>query len=273
MPRRRRSRSAIYRHIRLVRRTQRRLKTRRFLLIGLLVVFGLPLMAAPALAAGSVGTLPAVEGLSSSGFNQDTLIFDRNGILLDDIGLAGDHRIVVPLKEMSPFVKLATIAIEDRTFYQNSGVDLGGIARAAIADYTHHHISQGGSTISQQLVKQVFIGPNPAPTIQRKLREAVLAVNLNSSYSKDQILEMYLNTIYYGSQSYGIESSARTYFSYDGARPDPRAGCHAGGVTAGTHPEQPVAQPQPGEAPAARGAERHAGPEDDHAGAGAGGGQ
>jgi len=212
MPRRRRSRSAIYRHIRLVRRTQRRLKTRRFLLIGLLVVFGLPLMAAPALAAGSVGTLPAVEGLSSSGFNQDTLIFDRNGILLDDIGLAGDHRIVVPLKEMSPFVKLATIAIEDRTFYQNSGVDLGGIARAAIADYTHHHISQGGSTISQQLVKQVFIGPNPAPTIQRKLREAVLAVNLNSSYSKDQILEMYLNTIYYGSQSYGIESSARTYF-------------------------------------------------------------
>ena len=212
MPRRRRSRSAIYRHIRLVRRTQRRMKARRVMLIGLMLIFGLPVMAVPALAAEAVGTLPSVDGLSSSGFNQDTLIFDRHGVLLDDIGLNGDHRIVVPLKDISPFVKQATIAIEDRTFYSNSGVDVGGIARAAVADYSHRHISQGGSTISQQLVKQVFIGPNPPPTIQRKLREAVLAVDLNSRYSKDQILEMYLNTIYYGSQSYGIESSARTYF-------------------------------------------------------------
>ena len=190
----------------------RRSKARRILLLGLMLVFVLPLMAVPALAAGTVGSLPAVSGLSASGLNQDTLIFDRHGILLDDIGLNGDHRIVVPLKYISPFVKQATIAIEDRTFYSNSGIDVGGIARAAVADYTNHHISQGGSTISQQLVKQVFIGPNPPPTIQRKLREAVLAVDLNNSYSKDQILEMYLNTIYYGSQSYGIESSARTFF-------------------------------------------------------------
>ncbi|HEY9288911.1 MAG TPA: transglycosylase domain-containing protein, partial [Candidatus Dormibacteraeota bacterium] len=85
-------------------------------------------------------------------------------------------------------------------------------ARAAVADYTSHHINQGGSTISQQLVKQVFIGPHPAPTIQRKVKEAVLAVDLNRRYSKTQILEMYLNTIYYGSQSYGIEAAARGYF-------------------------------------------------------------
>jgi membrane peptidoglycan carboxypeptidase len=140
------------------------------------------------------------------------LIFDRHGTLIDDIGDHGDHRIVVPLNYMSPLVRQATVAIEDRTFWSNNGVDVGGIARAAIADYTSHHINQGGSTISQQLVKQVFIGPHPAPTIQRKVKEAILAVDLNRSYSKTQILEMYLNTIYYGSQSYGIEAAARGFF-------------------------------------------------------------
>ncbi|HEY8678599.1 MAG TPA: transglycosylase domain-containing protein [Candidatus Dormibacteraeota bacterium] len=182
------------------------------MLLGLLLVFGLPLMAVPALAAETVGNLPAVDGLSASALDQDTLVFDRHGTLLADLGAHGDHRIVVPLTYITPFIKQATIAIEDRTFYDNNGVDVGGIARAAVADYSHHHISQGGSTISQQLVKQVFIGPNPAPTLQRKLKEAVLAVDLNGRYSKDQILEMYLNTIYYGSQSYGIESAARTFF-------------------------------------------------------------
>ena len=171
------------------------------MILSALLIFALPLMAVPAIAAESVGSLPAVDGLSSSGFKQDMLIFDRHGTLIDDIGDHGDHRIVVPLKSMSPYIRQATIAIEDKTFYKNNGIDFGGIARAAIADYTHHHIAQGGSTISQQLVKQVFIGPNPPPTIQRKIREAALAVDLNGRYSKDQILEMYLNTIYYGSQS------------------------------------------------------------------------
>src|SRR5438876_175512 len=122
------------------------------------------------------------------------------------------HRIKVPLTYMSPFVRQASIAIEDRTFYKNNGVDLGGIVRAAMENYSSHRITQGGSTISQQLVKQVFIGPNPPPTIQRKLKEATLAVELNNRYTKDQILELYLNTIYYGSQSYGVEAAARAFF-------------------------------------------------------------
>ena len=212
MPRRRRSRYAFYRRVRLLRQSQRRSKFRRALLLTLVLVIGLPLMAIPALAAESIGTLPAVDGLSSSGLQQDMLIFDRHGTLIDDIGDHGDHRIVVPLTYMSPFIREATVAIEDRTFWTNNGVDLGGIARAAVADYTSRHINQGGSTISQQLVKQVFIGPHPAPTIQRKMKEAVLAVDLNREYSKTQILEMYLNTIYYGSQSYGVEAAARGYF-------------------------------------------------------------
>ena len=212
MPRRRRSRYVFHRRLRLLREGQRRSRIRRIFIIGAVLIFALPLMAVPAIAAESVGSLPAVDGLSASGLKQDMLIFDRHGALIDDIGDHGDHRIVVPLKYISPYVRQATIAIEDKTFYKNNGIDFAGIARAAVADYTHHHIAQGGSTISQQLVKQVFIGPNPPPTIQRKLREAALAVDLNGRYSKDQILEMYLNTIYYGSQSYGIEAAARAFY-------------------------------------------------------------
>jgi membrane peptidoglycan carboxypeptidase len=212
MPRRRLSRYSLHRRLRVLRKSQRRVKSRRVFILVAVFILALPLMVIPAFAAESVGNLPAVDGLSASGLNQDMLIFDRHGTLIDDIGDHGDHRIVVPLTSMSPLIKQATIAIEDRTFYDNKGVDFGGIVRAAVADYSHHHIAQGGSTISQQLVKQVFIGPNPPPTIQRKLREAVLAVDLNSRYSKDQILELYLNTIYYGAQSYGAEAAARGFF-------------------------------------------------------------
>ena len=207
MTSRRRSR----RHVQLWRRRSRA-DLRRVLLLGFLVLFILTAMAIPAVAAQTVGPLPTVQGLSASGLDQDTLIFDRNGVLLADIGASGDHRIVVPLSYISPMLVKATLSSEDRTFFQNSGIDLGGIVRAAFANLTHRKITQGGSTISQQLVKQVFIGPNPAPTLQRKLREGILALELNQRYTKNQILELYLNTIYYGEQTYGVESAARSYF-------------------------------------------------------------
>jgi len=181
-------------------------------ILGLIVVFLLPLMGIPAITAQAVGPLPAVSGLASNKMDQDTLIYDRHGTLLADIGKAGDHRIVVPLNYISPWVVKATLATEDRTFYSNSGIDIGGIVRAAVANYQHHKVKQGGSTISQQLVKQVYIGTNAPADIQRKLKEAILAIELNREYSKNQILEMYLNTIFYGSQTYGIEAAARSYF-------------------------------------------------------------
>jgi len=193
-------------------RRRSRADFRRVLILGLLVVFVLPLLGIPAITAQAVGTLPAVSGLASNKMEQDTLIYDRHGTLLADIGKAGDHRIVVPLNYISPWVVKATLATEDRTFYSNSGIDLGGIVRAAIANYQHHAVKQGGSTISQQLVKQVYIGSNAPADIQRKLKEAILAIELNREYSKNQILEMYLNTIFYGSQTYGIEAAARSYF-------------------------------------------------------------
>jgi 1A family penicillin-binding protein len=212
MPRRRRSRYAFFRRLRLLRESQRRVKVRRVLLLSLAMLLVVPLAAMPVIAAGSVGDLPAIDGLSSSALHQDMLIYDRHGTLIDDIGDHGDHRIVVPLSYISSYVKQASIAIEDKTFYKNNGVDVAGIARAAFENYSNRRITQGGSTISQQLVKQIFIGPNPPPTIQRKLREATLAIELNSRYSKNEILDLYLNTIYYGSQSYGIEAAARSFF-------------------------------------------------------------
>ena len=191
---------------------RRRLGLRRNLIVAFIVVVSLPLTMIPAIGAQTVGPLPAVTGYASSVLPQDMLIFDRHGTLLADVGYQGDHRIAVPLSYISPNVIDATIAIEDHTFYSNTGVDLGAILRAAIADYSHHGIKQGGSTISQQLVKQLFIGPNPDNSLQRKAKEAVLALQMNTHYSKSQILEMYLNTIFYGSQAYGIEAAARSYF-------------------------------------------------------------
>src|SRR2546428_628173 len=208
--RRRRCRPANY-HLHEWRR-RRRVALQRNVRVAFLVASPLPLLTVPALAAQTVGDLPAVTGLSSSALPQDTLIYDRHGNLLADIGDQGEHRIVGHLSYISPNVINATIAVEDHTFYSNNGVDVGAILRAALADYSHRGIKQGGSTISQQLVKQVFIGPHPDNSLQRKAKEAALALELNRRYTKSQILEMYLNTIFYGSQTYGIEAAARSYF-------------------------------------------------------------
>src|SRR5947209_19140600 len=125
MSRRRRRRTGYWAALRWRRRSRNAL--RRVLLLAFMVAFVLPLMTLPAFAVGTVGTLPSVSGLSTTGLNQDMLIYDRNGNLLADIGDQGDHRIVVPLSYISAWLVQATIAAEDHTFYQNQGVDVGGI--------------------------------------------------------------------------------------------------------------------------------------------------
>ncbi len=193
------------------RRKQQRAHTRKVFL-GLLLTVLLVLGAlVPAAVAQAASDLPSVAGISPTQLDQDILIFARNGELLADVGEKGNHRIVIPLDAMSPQMLNATIAIEDRTFYKNSGIDLGGIARAAWADWTHRSIQQGGSTITQQLVKQVIL-KNDAHTIERKAKEAFLALEVNRHYRKRDILEMYLNTVYYGNQSYGVEAAATSIF-------------------------------------------------------------
>jgi membrane peptidoglycan carboxypeptidase len=201
-----------YSRARRARRRRQRGADVRFLFLGLFLTTALVVgVAIPSAVAQAAGDLPSVNGISPAQLDQDILIYDRNGELLADVGAGGDHRIVTPLDTMSPNLVNATVAIEDRTFYKNPGVDVGGILRAGWADYTHHSIRQGGSTITQQLVKQVIL-KNDAHTLERKAKEAYLALEVNNHYRKREILGMYLNTIYYGNQSYGAEAAATSLF-------------------------------------------------------------
>ena len=112
---------------------------------------------------------------------------------------------------MTPWLAKATVAIEDRRFYQHGGVDYLGIARAAWTDVTAGKVVQGGSTITQQLVRNLYTGQER--TFNRKVKEACLAIKLSRRWSKTRILNDYLNTVYYGNHAYGVEAAAQTYFS------------------------------------------------------------
>ncbi|WP_185984058.1 transglycosylase domain-containing protein [Aureimonas mangrovi] len=135
-------------------------------------------------------------------------IVSFDGELLADRGLTGGQ--AVSLDQMSPYIPQAVIAIEDRRFYDHFGVDPIGIARAFFENVSAGDTVQGGSTLTQQLAKNVFLTPDQ--TIQRKIQEAILSLWLEQRFSKDQILEMYLNRVYFGSGATGIQAAARRYF-------------------------------------------------------------
>ncbi|MDW8291891.1 MAG: transglycosylase domain-containing protein [Anaerolineae bacterium] len=147
---------------------------------------------------------------------QTTKIYDRNGALLYEIiDPTGGDRQWVTLEEISPYLICATVAIEDKTFWENQGFDLRGIVRAFIANLQGGAV-QGGSGITQQLVKQVILPPEeragPKRTTAVKIKEVLLAAEITRRYSKRDILEWYLNTNFYGNLAYGIEAAARIYF-------------------------------------------------------------
>jgi penicillin-binding protein 1A len=121
-----------------------------------------------------------------------------------------ERRIFVPLREIPKVLRDAVIAVEDARFYSHFGVDLRGVARAAYANFRHNRIMEGGSTITQQLAKVLFLTPDRR--FERKVKEALLALELERRYSKDRLLEIYLNQIYLGHGAYGVEAAARTYF-------------------------------------------------------------
>ncbi len=146
---------------------------------------------------------------------ETTKIYDRTGqVLLYEVidPLAGD-RTWVELQDIPLGLRYATIAIEDKTFYDNPGYDLEGILRAAWNNLTGGQV-QGGSSITQQLVKNVLIEPEERFEIsmERKIKELILAIRISDQYSKDQILEWYLNTNFYGNLAYGVEAAAQVYF-------------------------------------------------------------
>jgi 1A family penicillin-binding protein len=187
--------------------------------VGLLMVFatlGIVAFVTPFVLAGAAYAY-AADALSKINFTsheatfQTSRIYDRTGKLLYEFvdPLAG-KRTQVPLNQIPESLRDATISIEDKNFYTNPGFDVPALARAAYDDLTNHGIVSGASTITQQLVKRVYLSPEQ--TWQRKLQEISIAYTLSKEKSKDEILEMYLNQIYYGNQSYGIEAAAESYF-------------------------------------------------------------
>jgi 1A family penicillin-binding protein len=156
-------------------------------------------------------TLPPAEQLGARTLFMSTKIYDRNGELLYEVFDANaGRRTYVAIKEIPQDLIDATIATEDKTFYNNPGFDPLAIGRAVWVNATEGEIVTGASTITQQLVKNIFLSPEQ--TFTRKLQEAILAQEITRRYTKDQILEIYLNEIYYGNMCYGIEAAAETYF-------------------------------------------------------------
>lgn len=153
--------------------------------------------------------LPSPRRLTAKeNYAVSTQIFDRNGTLLYEI-FGDENRIPIKLESLPPHVTQATIAIEDKNFYRHLGFDIEGIARAVLTNLEGGRI-EGGSTITQQLVKNALLTPEKSLT--RKVKEAVLSVMTELIYSKNEILEMYLNYISYGGTSVGIESASKKYF-------------------------------------------------------------
>ena len=142
--------------------------------------------------------------------HSNTFIYASDNTLLGSIP-SSENREPVELNRMSPWLPKATVSIEDRRFYSHGGVDYEGIARALWRDVSAGKVVEGGSTITQQLVRQLYVGRER--TIQRKVKEACLAIKLSRRWSKQRILREYLNSVYYGNHAYGVEAAAQTYFS------------------------------------------------------------
>ncbi|MET0801024.1 MAG: transglycosylase domain-containing protein [Actinomycetota bacterium] len=156
--------------------------------------------------------LPEIDEYDPLPLAQTSFLFAADGSLITELHAAED-RVVLRKRQMATWVREAAVAIEDRRFYAHHGVDARAIARAAVVNAGEHAVVEGGSTITQQLVKNLYVGQ--ADTLRRKLDEASLAWQLEDRLSKAQILTKYLNTVYLGQGAYGVQSAARTYFSID----------------------------------------------------------
>ncbi len=157
--------------------------------------------------------LPSINSLSKKLNQPSVKITDRNGRLLYEIIPAEGRNAALAIENIPQCMKDATIAVEDKNFYQNSGVDFAGIIRAVWINLSGGETISGGSTITQQAARTLLLSDEKSErTLRRKLRETVLAWQLTRAYSKDEILALYLNQIYYGGMAYGVEAASQTYF-------------------------------------------------------------
>jgi len=157
---------------------------------------------------GDLPQVPATASLWSVNRTPGMTFLDHDGALIATRGARNGYR--VRLTELQPYTPKAFLAAEDRRFYQHGPVDFRGMARALRANYDSGQVVQGGSTLTQQIAKTLFLKPDR--TIKRKLQEAVLAYQLERAMTKDEVFELYLNRIYFGAASYGLDAAAETYF-------------------------------------------------------------
>jgi penicillin-binding protein 1A len=179
-------------------------------------ILGVTMLASSVIAGGLVGlaisfrNLPDVRVLRSYAPTETTYIYDVKGVQLASLHDEA-NREVVPLNRISPNLKRSLLAIEDSHFYYHQGVNLTGVGRAAATNFKKGGASEGGSTITMQLIKNLFLSPKRI--FSRKLAEAVLSVRLEQIFRKDEILEMYLNQVYWGHNNYGVETASQSYFN------------------------------------------------------------
>src|SRR5918995_2669589 len=152
--------------------------------------------------------LPPIDQLKVPKRPPNIAILASDGSLLANRGETGGR--TVALKELPPHLPAAFLAIEDKRFYDHWGIDPVGIARAVFRNVTSRGVAQGGSTLTQQLAKNLFLTPERSAS--RKIQEAILALWLERNYSKDEILELYLNRVYFGAGAYGVEAAAQRYY-------------------------------------------------------------
>jgi penicillin-binding protein 1A len=175
----------------------------------MLLILGATLVVGVFFVAGAAQDLPDLTGEHVFTRAETSKIYDTHGELIADLYVE-QNRIVVPLEKISTNLQEAVIAIEDQRFYDHEGVDWKAIARALAADVREGKVVQGGSTVTQQFIKNTLI--TPEQTFDRKIREAILAYQIERQFSKEQILEGYLNTIYFGQSAYGAETASQTFF-------------------------------------------------------------
>ncbi len=168
-------------------------------------------------------------------------MYAANGHTVLAILRGSQARIVVPSNRISPWLKHSIVAIEDKRFYEHRGIDVRGMARALWADVSQRGVVQGGSTITQQFVKNTYL--TPQKSIARKLVEAALAWQLEQKWKKDRILTAYLNTVYFGNGAYGVEQASRIYFQHSAATMKPAEAALLAGIPEDPSLWDPVVHP------------------------------
>src|SRR5215475_7414288 len=205
----------VARHARLRRRQRKRRGILLFLALLLAALIALALATVAFTGRQILMTTCTLSDLRPLSLGENSFLYTNNMCLLGVVPSA-TNRQTLPLTKISPWLPQATVAIEDARFWQHGALDYQGIARAFYQDLSKGHVVQGGSTITQELVRNLYIG-HPQRTISRKIREACLSEKFFQDHTRKQILGDYVNEVFYGHHAYGAEAAAQTYFSKNAA--------------------------------------------------------